>query len=112
LIIDHTESWSDTRIDVRLPVANTAGTIYVVRRIPLFALASNVVAYVVQAAGLPSQPYGYEIPVQDAAPWPLFRRDERNTVSYRVGGAQRTFHADSTSRDRAALLQAHDNSDG
>ncbi len=49
------------------------------RRIPLFALASNVVAYVVQAAGLPSQPYGYEIPMRDAAPWPIFRRDERNT---------------------------------
>ena len=52
MIIDHTESWSDTRIDVKLPVANTEGTVYVVRRIPLFALASNVVAYVVQAAGL------------------------------------------------------------
>jgi outer membrane protein assembly factor BamB len=79
MIIDHTESWSDTRIDVKLPVANVEGTVYVVRRIPLFALASNVVAYVVQAAGLPSQPYGYEIPVQENSPWPLFRRDERNT---------------------------------
>jgi outer membrane protein assembly factor BamB len=81
LVIEHIESWSDTQIVVKLPVANTGGTVYVVRRIPLFALASNVVAYVVQAAGLPSQPYGYEVPVQENSPWPIFRRDERNTAN-------------------------------
>jgi outer membrane protein assembly factor BamB len=81
MVIEDTVSWSDTRIDVKLPVANTEGSVYVVRRIPLLSLASNVVAYVVQAAGLPSQPYGYEVPVQAAAPWPLFRRDQRNTAN-------------------------------
>ncbi len=80
-VIEETIAWSDTRIDVKLPVANTEGTVYVVRRIPLLSLASNVVAYVVQTAGLPSQPYGYEVPVQENSPWPLFRRDSRNTAN-------------------------------
>jgi outer membrane protein assembly factor BamB len=80
-VIEHTESWSDTQIEVKLPIADTEGTVYVVRRIPLFALASNVNAYVVQAAGLPSRPYGYEVPVQENSPWPLFRRDHRNTAN-------------------------------
>ncbi len=31
------------------------------------------------APGLPSEPYGYRVPVQADAPWPTFRRDERNT---------------------------------
>jgi outer membrane protein assembly factor BamB len=81
LVIEQVEAWSDAQIVVKLPVANTAGTVYVVRRIPLFALASNVVAYTVQAAGLPSQPYGYEVPVQENSPWPMFRRDRRNTAN-------------------------------
>ncbi len=81
MVIEDIVSWSDTQIDVKLPVANSEGTVYVVRRIPLLSLASNVVAYVVQATGLPSAPYGYEVPVQDNSPWPLFRHDERNTAN-------------------------------
>jgi outer membrane protein assembly factor BamB len=29
----------------------------------------------------PSQPYGYDVPVQAESPWPTFRRDRRNTGS-------------------------------
>ena len=42
-------------------------------------LRSEPARPVSQAPGLPSQPWGYEVPVRADAPWPLFRRDRRNT---------------------------------
>jgi outer membrane protein assembly factor BamB len=72
-------SWSDRRIAARLPATDTGGLVQVVRHTRLARLASAPVPFVVQAPGLPSAPYGYEVPVQAASPWPTFRRDHRNT---------------------------------
>jgi outer membrane protein assembly factor BamB len=35
--------------------------------------------HVTMAPAAPSQPYGYDVPVQPDSPWPTFRRDRRNT---------------------------------
>lgn len=52
----------------------------VAERPPLpFPLESESVPVVVRAPGLPTELFGYEVPVQEEAPWPLFRRDHRNT---------------------------------
>jgi outer membrane protein assembly factor BamB len=52
----------------------------VVKREPLpLALASPPVPVVVRAPDLPTGIFGYEVPVEEDAPWPLFRRDRRNT---------------------------------
>jgi outer membrane protein assembly factor BamB len=37
--------------------------------------------HVTMAPPAPSEPYGYEVPVQPDSPWPTFRRDRRNTGS-------------------------------
>ena len=49
------------------------------RKLLLFTLKSDAVPFVVQAPNLPSDPYGYEVPVEPESPWPTFRRDHRNT---------------------------------
>ncbi len=52
-----------------------------------------------KSADLPSQPNGYEVPVEADAPWPEFRRDRRNTGSTPLpaayaGDAPWTFHTE------------------
>lgn len=71
--------WSDSRIVAHLPPQAGNGAAQVVRRGLLGEQASEAVPYVVQAPDLPSQPFGYEVPVQPESPWPTFRRDQRNT---------------------------------
>lgn len=39
------------------------------------------VEHVTMQPAEPSQPYGYDVPVQAESPWPTFRRDRRNTGS-------------------------------
>jgi len=39
------------------------------------------VQHVTMKPAAPSQPYGYDVPVQADSPWPTFRRDRRNTGS-------------------------------
>lgn len=39
------------------------------------------VQHVTMTPVAPSQPYGYDVPVQPDSPWPTFRRDRRNTGS-------------------------------
>jgi outer membrane protein assembly factor BamB len=72
-------AWSARRIRARLPDPVVGGRVRVVARTPLGAWKSQALPFVVQADGLPSQPFGYAVPVQAASPWPLFRRDHRNT---------------------------------
>jgi outer membrane protein assembly factor BamB len=57
------------------------GTVRLVKHLLFFDWPLPPVPFVVQAPGLPSAPYGYEVPVQPASPWPLFRRDRRNSGS-------------------------------
>ena len=71
-------TWSDTRITARLQQGVTSGRLQVTRSI-LFKLSSLAHAFLTAAPGLPSRPYGYTVPVEDASPWPTFRRDSRNT---------------------------------
>jgi outer membrane protein assembly factor BamB len=42
-------------------------------------LASETVPLVVRASGLPTARHGHQVPVDEDAPWPLFRHDHRNT---------------------------------
>ncbi len=70
-------AWSNQEITAPAPA--TGGTVQVVRKLFVFTLVSNKVAFVVQAPNLPSQPYGYQVPVEPGSPWPTFRRDHRNT---------------------------------
>ena len=73
-------SWNDSEIVVSIPMsALRGGHVQVVKRTPLWEWPSNPVPYVVQARGLPSEPYGYENLVRADSPWPTFRRDRRNT---------------------------------
>lgn len=71
--------WSDSRITVKLPEAVTSGTVRVTRKILIVGIPSNSLSFTSQADGLPSQPYGYTVPVLDDSPWPLFRRDAQNS---------------------------------
>ncbi len=71
--------WFDNKIVAEIPAAASGGRLRVVKRFSFARLRSEAVPLVVQAAGLPSQPYGYQVPVQQDSPWPLFRRDQRNT---------------------------------
>lgn len=71
-------AWSDTRITARLPQGVTSGRLQVTRTF-LLKQSSPAHAFLTAAPGLPSQPYGYTVPVEDASPWPTFRRDSRNT---------------------------------
>ncbi|MFO7683132.1 MAG: PQQ-binding-like beta-propeller repeat protein [Chloroflexota bacterium] len=70
------QSWQDERITAVLPTPAN-GSIQVIRRL-LVPFRSADVPFVVQSAGLPSQPFGYANPVQPDAPWPTFRRDVQN----------------------------------
>jgi outer membrane protein assembly factor BamB len=72
-------AWANHRILVRLPEDIESGQVQVIQRTPLGSRKSNPCAFVTLASGLPSEPYGYQVPVQAGAPWPTFRRDHRNT---------------------------------
>jgi outer membrane protein assembly factor BamB len=72
-------SWKPGQIVVSLPAQTSSGAIAVTARTFLGKRTSLPRGFVVQAAGLPSQPNGYETPVQADSPWPTFRRDEHNT---------------------------------
>ena len=85
-------TWSMQRIVTRLPEAMVAGgRVRVIRRLPWVDWPSQPAAFVVQAEGLPSRPYGYEVPVPAESPWPLFRRDHRNTGRTPIRAA---YHGD------------------
>ncbi|MGF1506597.1 MAG: PQQ-binding-like beta-propeller repeat protein [Anaerolineae bacterium] len=80
LTLRETAEWSGAHIVVTDPaVVDSSGGWVTVRRLGLFT--SNRVPFVVQDPDLPSEPYGYEVPVQPESPWPTFRRDHRNTGS-------------------------------
>lgn len=61
----------------------TSGSVTLTRNFWYLELADTA-AVSVPVRDLPSQPYGYSVPVQPAAPWPLFRRDHRNTGQSRL----------------------------
>ena len=72
-------SWAPGQIVVDLPDMTTGGAIAVMAQTFLGKRTSQPRGFVIEAAGLPSQPNGYATPVQADSPWPTFRRDEHNT---------------------------------
>ena len=72
-------AWAGNRIRVRLPEDIASGQVQVVQRTPLGLRKSNPVPFITRAASLPSEPFGYQVPVQAGSPWPTFRHDHRNT---------------------------------
>ena len=73
-------SWSNRKIVLDLPESVGTGYLRLHRKVPLLGMRVSDPHYIeVQASGLPSEPYGYEVPVQAASPWPSFRRTRRNT---------------------------------
>ncbi len=74
-------TWSNGRVVATPPDGAASGTVQVMKHMLFTYWLSDAAPVVVSAPGLPSEPFGYAIPVQDASPWPLFRRDERNTGS-------------------------------
>ena len=81
LIIQYEEtfSWENHQITISAPSPGGEGTVQVIKRVLFFDWPTAVLPFVVQNEDLPSQPYGYETPVQPESPWPTFRRDERNS---------------------------------
>ena len=69
--------WKDQRVVANLG-APTNGSVTLTRDLWSVELPDTALVRA-PLQGLPSQPYGYAVPVQAAAPWPLFRRDHRNT---------------------------------
>ncbi|MBP8130637.1 MAG: PQQ-binding-like beta-propeller repeat protein [Candidatus Hydrogenedentes bacterium] len=79
-VFEGVRAWNDRGIVVDLPAEATAGGyVQVVKKTPLWEWASNAAPFVVRAPDLPSQPFGYDTPVRADSPWPVFRRDRRNT---------------------------------
>ncbi|MGB8647876.1 MAG: PQQ-binding-like beta-propeller repeat protein [Anaerolineae bacterium] len=71
-------SWSDNKVVTSItPTAE--GTAQVLKGMFVTTWPSATVPFVVQQSALPSQPNSYQVPVQADSPWPLFRRDQRNT---------------------------------
>jgi outer membrane protein assembly factor BamB len=79
LTLRKTSAWTGRRIVVHVPEIETGGTVRVVRRLGWLRFTSPPVPFVVQRADLPSEPHGYQVPVEPGSPWPTFRRDHRNT---------------------------------
>lgn len=70
-------SWTDTQIQIKLPEDITSCYLNVyVDEGELTALSRYMVVY---EDNLPTQPYGYHVPVQKQSPWPSFRRDYQNS---------------------------------
>jgi outer membrane protein assembly factor BamB len=74
-------NWSDSEITTQLPQNIKSGTIIVECNSWTGIRTSLSRDFIVQSPGLPSQPYGYKVPVQADSPWPTFRRDQRNSGS-------------------------------
>jgi outer membrane protein assembly factor BamB len=72
-------SWAPGQIVANLPDQTSGGAITVTAHTFLGKRTSLPRGFVMQAAGLASQPNGYATPVQAGSPWPTFRRDEHNT---------------------------------
>lgn len=66
--------WSPAQVVAQLPDGSAGGAVQIKRTL----FASDFTPVVLQAAGLPSQPFGYANPVAPDAPWPTFRRDLAN----------------------------------
>lgn len=73
------DEWANDRIIAKLRGEVASGSVSVKRAFWFFYWPSSAAALVVAEEGLPSQPFGYEIPVQAGSPWPTFRRDVRNS---------------------------------
>jgi outer membrane protein assembly factor BamB len=69
--------WRDHRV-VATAKALTSGRVTLKRSFWFLSLADSA-SVSLPPQDLPSEPFGYQVPVQAAAPWPLFRRDHRNT---------------------------------
>ncbi len=76
-ITAHLSPETHTRLN-NLPPANLP-SVQVKKQIPFTYWTSNAHPFVVQAVDLPSEPYGYDVPVQAHSPWPIFRHDHANT---------------------------------
>ena len=72
--------WSGGVVSGQLPAASGENAyVRVSKRMLFFTWRSEAVSFVRKARGLPSFPYRYQLPVDPESPWPLFRRDQRNT---------------------------------
>ena len=78
MVLRDVTRWSDREVVAQLPSVQS-GQAQIVRQILFVRWASKPFPFVVQTEGLPSAPYGYQVPVQARSPWPTFRRDHRNT---------------------------------
>lgn len=91
-------AWTDKRITTAWPEdLRSGGYVRVVRDLGAFQWPSKPFCYIVKDPSLPSQPYGYQVPVQANAPWPLFRRDQQNSGNSPIKAVYRgdqpwTFH--------------------
>ena len=72
-------TWSDNEIKVHIPPELKSGTVRVETNFPFGLRASPSRDFIVQSAGLPSLPNGYQVPVEADSPWPTFRRDLHNS---------------------------------
>ena len=91
-IVREVKDWSNRRVVATPPDGSSAGGhVRVVKQLPFYSWVSKPACFVVRAKGLPSRPYGYETPVEAESPWPLFRRDRRNTGRSPIAAA---YHGD------------------
>ncbi len=74
-------NWADDRVVARVDGLQAGSRVMVERRDGPVRRISDPVEVMVPAPGLPSGPYGYEVPVEPESPWPSFQRDRRNTAS-------------------------------
>ncbi|MEW6439925.1 MAG: PQQ-binding-like beta-propeller repeat protein [bacterium] len=81
------EAWTDRQIVLSVPPGVGSCDVRVHVDLSLVGMQVSEPVYLqVKAAGLPSEPYGYEVPVQADSPWPSFRRDRRNTGRSPIAG--------------------------
>lgn len=72
--------WGNDRIIAHLLGGQMlSGTVIVKRAFWNLYWPSSEAALVIPEQGLPSQPFGYGVPAQAAAPWPTFRRNRKNS---------------------------------
>ncbi len=91
--------WRDHRVIATLGTP-TSGSVTITRDLWSLPLPDSVLVRP-PLYDLPSQPFGYQVPVQPAAAWPLFRRDHRNSghspfPAVYTGGAPWTFPTGNT----------------
>jgi outer membrane protein assembly factor BamB len=73
------QTWTGERISVRLPREISHGDVRVSQETPLGRRESQPRAFVTRVESLSSKSNHDDIPVQEDAPWPVFRHDGRNT---------------------------------